>query len=128
MVKATSVGLGTKSMLADMNMAVSVHVLSDATAAIGIANRRGLGAVRRMAVHCLWVQERINNKDITLGNVWGTENPADLLTQHLDSKTLATHMSLFGMRVLSGRANEAPTLSALALRFPQRRQRASHSN
>ena len=57
-VKATSVGLGLKSMLADMNVDVKVHVLSDATAAIGIANRLGLGQVRHMAVHYLWVQER----------------------------------------------------------------------
>ena len=119
-VKATSIGLGLKSMLADMSLDCTVHVLSDATAAIGIANRRGLGQVRHMAVHYLWVQERVKNGDITLSKVWGKQNPADLLTKHLDFNTIQQYMSLFGLQFRAGRSHEAPTLASIALRFPGR--------
>ena len=77
-VKAASVALGMKSMYRDMGVTIDIHVHTDAEAAKGVATRTGLGGVRHMAVHYLWVQERVNNGDIVLRKVWGNDNPADL--------------------------------------------------
>ena len=50
---------------------------SDAEAAKGIASRTGLGTMRHLAVHYLWVQERVRAGEITLHRVRGVDNPAD---------------------------------------------------
>ena len=46
-VKATGEGLGFQSSLADFNLALPLEIHSDATAAIGMCKRQGLGRVRQ---------------------------------------------------------------------------------
>ena len=111
LVKASSVGLGIKSMQHDMGINVGIHVYTDAEAARGIATRRGLGRTRHIEVHYLWVQERVAAKDILLHRVIGKVNPADLCTKHLDRATMHKHMSRFIFCYLPGRAQECPELS-----------------
>ena len=108
-VKASSVGLGCKAMLHDMNTKTSIHVHTDAEAAKGIASRTGLGKTRHIAVHVLWVQERIRTGDIQLFKVKGSENPADLLTKHLPSTTLTTLMNLYGFECQGRRHTLTPS-------------------
>ena len=112
-VKGASVGLGLKSMFADINTQVEVEVLTDATAAKGVASRRGLGGTRHVEVHYLWVQEKVANEDIKLSKVWGRENPADMLTKHLDAQTMKRYMAALGLEAKEGRSAAAPTLSSL---------------
>ena len=64
-------GLGVQAMLRDMGFELKLEVLTDASAAKGIASRRGLGKTRHIQVHYLWVQERVGNGDIILKKVWG---------------------------------------------------------
>ena len=110
-VKASSVGLGIKAMLTDMGVNPTLEVLTDASAAKGIASRTGLGKTRHIEVHYLWVQERIANKDMKLSKVWGHDNPADLLTKHLDTASMRRHMQLIGMDYRSGRSKETPLVT-----------------
>ena len=49
--------LGLQSLARDMDWSLDIRVHSDATAAIGIAKRRGLGKVRHLHTSDLWVQE-----------------------------------------------------------------------
>ena len=105
-------------------------MLTDAPAASGIAKRKGLGGVRHIEVHDLWVQERIAKGHLKLFKVWRHENPADLLTKNLDAKTIQRYLQLFGIEVLEGRSAEAPELytlvlpSSASLRFGGPRPRA----
>ena len=110
-VKGGSVGLGVQAMLKDMGFNLSLEVLTDASAAKGIASRRGLGKTRHIQVHFLWIQERVGNGDIILKKVWGGENPADLLTKTLDSPTLNRCLRTFGIKYMDGRAESAPALA-----------------
>ena len=55
LVRGSSIGLGIRSMLRDMGVQSRVRVYTDASAARGIASRRGLGKVRHIEVHQLWV-------------------------------------------------------------------------
>ena len=112
-VKASSVGLGLKALFADLGIDIRVEILTDASAAKGIAGRRGLGKTRHIAVHYLWIQERVANGDIVVSKVWGGENPADTLTKYIDRKLLTKHMSTFGVEYLEGRAAGAPTVACL---------------
>ena len=82
-VKGTSEGLGIQAALADFGRKVLVEIKSDATAAIGICRRQGLGRIRHLATADLWVQQIVRHKKCTLSKHPGTDNPADMLTKHL---------------------------------------------
>ena len=64
--KAASQVTGMISMLADFNVTVSGKVLSDSSAAIGIASREGLGRTRHIRVQYLCLQERVGSKELKL--------------------------------------------------------------
>ena len=64
-------------------MDLGLCIKSDATAAIGISRRRGLGKVRHLATADLWVQDRVRKNDFRLEKILGAENPADMLTNVL---------------------------------------------
>ena len=55
-------GLGLQSLLRDAGWHLPLHVLSDATAAIGIARRKGLGKSRHLHCTDLWVQDQIRSQ------------------------------------------------------------------
>ena len=74
--------IGFQSMAKDMAMHKKLRVHSDATAAIGIARRRGLGKLRHLDVEDLWVQHKVRSKAIELLKVDGKENPADIFTKY----------------------------------------------
>ena len=112
LVKASSVGLGVVSMYRDMGVNVKLHVHTDAEAAKGIATRTGLGSMRHLAVHYLWVQERVRNGDIVLHKVRGDFNPADLLTKHLTRPTIEKYMSIIGLHYANGRSEVTPSLDS----------------
>ncbi len=63
-VKTASILLGFVSLAKDMGMEMSAVVHTDASAAIGMANRRGLGKTRHVDVAILWVQERLDGHSI----------------------------------------------------------------
>ena len=108
--KGASQGLGLQSLAADLGIDVGLQVMTDATAAIGIARRRGLGKVRHLATADLWIQDRIRKKDFSLNKVLGSENPSDMLTKHVDRGLLHKHMNKLGLHYESGRAQSAPSI------------------
>lgn len=55
----------------------------DATAAMGIASRRGLGKVKHIDTVFLWVQERIDNRKSNILKKHTSEMLADVLTKFL---------------------------------------------
>ena len=58
--------LGVQSLARDLGWTYEIRVHSDASAAIGIARRRGLGKVRHLDVTDLWIQEQIRAKKFRL--------------------------------------------------------------
>ena len=56
-VKATSEGLGIVSILKDFGVTMTGKVWADASAALGIIARKGLGKVRHLDTSYLWIQE-----------------------------------------------------------------------
>ena len=100
--------LGLQSLAKDMNWIMKVQVHSDATAAIGIAKRRGLGKVRHLHTADLWVQERVRNGDVTLLKVLGSDNPADIFTKYVDAATMNKALDFMNVHFMSGRPECAP--------------------
>ena len=50
--------LGIQSLMRDMSWHATIVIHSDATAAIGIARRKGLGKIRHLDVNDLWIQDK----------------------------------------------------------------------
>ena len=110
LVKGSSVALGLRSLLKDLGITREIIMHTDASAAIGIAMRRGVGKVRHIEVHQLWLQDRIGRGDIRVMKVEGSKNPADALTKHVEGYKLENHVKSTGMQVCSGRHEAAPML------------------
>ena len=101
-------------MATDLGDDPSVGIWSDASAAIAISQRSGLGKLRHIQTQYLWLQERVSAKDISLTNVLGTANPADMLTKHLARSDLDRHLTFSGLILCAGRADGSLQVSAVS--------------
>ena len=88
-------------------MDVGIVVRTDASAAKGIASRRGAGKIRHIEVAQLWVQEKVSNGEIKLIKVSTNENVADALTKHVTGEGIIKHIETAGMRIVAGRNSMA---------------------
>ena len=114
LVKAAGAGLGHQSLMLDLGVELPVVAWTDSSAALGIASRSGLGKLRHLETHTLWLQEKVRTKAITVKKVRGEVNPADLFTKHLPSREKVHQlMGLFGCEYREGRAAAAPLLRPL---------------
>ena len=107
-VTAASESIGLKSMLRDFGVEAEAFLNVDASAAIGIAERKGHGKVRHLDCQALWIQDAVRQRRIHLEKVLGTENPADLFTKHLDQKPMNKCLGKLGITLPEGRAKTAP--------------------
>ena len=101
-------GLGLQQVFKDLGFDYKLRVFSDATAAIGIARRRGMGNIRHLDCSDLWVQQKVRNKQVSLEKVLGVENPADAFTKYVNQEILNGSMAKIGMRRSKGRPSCAP--------------------
>ena len=93
-----------------------IKMRTDASAALAIASRRGLGKVRHIEVAQLWLQQHVSDKRIETTKIPGEENLADALTKHVPREKIDFHMSRTGQRFQSGRQEQAPDLTIAAIR------------
>ena len=106
-------GLGYQSLLRDLGIHVGLRVWTDSSAAIGICSRQGLGKLRHLDTHTLWVQQAVRSKRVDLRKVAGEVNPADLFTKHsLTRERLMSLAKLFELEYRGGRAASAPKTRA----------------
>ena len=89
-----------------------MRLRSDATAALGIARRLGIGKIRHLDTSLLWIQQTIKDGELVVDKVLGADNPADCLTKHVDRATMVKHLRAMGLEYEAGRADAAPELAA----------------
>ena len=116
LTKGAGQGLGMMTLMGDLGVPTSVTVHTDASAAIGIVRRAGLGKLRHLNVRYLWLQDQVKQEAIGLQKVAGADNPADLVTKHLNAEAMRKHMARLGVNTSGGRARSAPMLGALGRR------------
>ena len=109
--KAAAEGLGMQAVLADFGHTARLEIHSDATAAIGICKRNGLGRVRHLAVADLWVQQRVKLKQLMLFKLPGAENPSDILTKYRNLQDSFGLLKKLGISRKPGRPKAAPQRS-----------------
>ena len=110
LVKGASQAIGLRSVAADLGMVWEICLHSDATAAIGICRRKGLGKARHPATADLWIQDKLKANNFGPKKVIGADNPADLLTKYLDATTQNKHLDCLRLVNEEGRAKSAPSL------------------
>ncbi len=98
----------TRSLV--LTTALGSTVLTDSSAAEGIASRKGLGKVRHLEVNQLWLQDKVANKEIRIVKVPGTENVADALTKHIANAEIDWHLTNANQQIKEGRHELAPNV------------------
>ena len=108
-VRGAGVGLGYQSLLRDLGIDVGLRLWTDSSAAIGICSRQGLGKLRHLDTHTLWIQQAVRSKRVDLRKIAGEANPADLFTKHsLTRDRMMALSKLFEVEYRGGRAASAP--------------------
>ena len=111
LVTAASEGLGMRTMARDVGQGLVPHVNVDASAAVGIASRKGLGRVRHLDTQSLWVQDAVRQKKVELIKVRGTQHPADMMTKYLDCHVLHEMTVRLNLEAREGRPEIAPKMA-----------------
>jgi hypothetical protein len=108
-VKTASAGLGMIHLLKDMGMDMQepLDLKLDASAGIGIAQRRGAGRIRHIATPTLWLQKAVSDRKVKVSKLPGTENPADLGTKYLGRKVIERIWKQCGMYLATGSSKMA---------------------
>ena len=108
-VRGAGIGLGYQSILRDLGQELPICVWTDSSASIGICNRQGLGKLRHLDTHTLWIQQAVRSGRVDLRKIAGEVNPADLFTKHsLSRDRMVKLTSLFDCQFRGGRAESAP--------------------
>jgi hypothetical protein len=94
LVKACSVGIGIQGMFADFGINLNLSLLTDASAAKGIAMRIGLGKVRHLETSQLWLQSKVASGSVKVSKVDGKVNIADAMTKYLSGPDMSNHLSM----------------------------------
>ena len=114
-VRGAGIGLGYQSLLHDLGIQVPLRIWTDSSAAMGICGRQGLGKLRHLDTHTLWVQQAVRSRRFELKKIDGKVNPADLLTKHsLTRERLMALTKLFECDYRGGRAASAPETRSTA--------------
>ena len=115
--KAAAEAMGIQAVLADFGVPFKIEIHSDATAAIGICKRQGLGRVRDLATADLWIQLKVSSRELKLFKLPGKDNPCDLMTKQPTAPEASRFMSMLGIRRLDGRPALAPSSRPSKLEF-----------
>ena len=112
-VKTTAEAWGIRSMWSDLGIQVRVSVQVDASAALGIIERKGLGKVRHIETSHLGIQETAARRQVKFGQVKGQKNLADLMAKELATAGIRKHIASIGGEFLTSRADLAAELDVL---------------
>ena len=74
--RAFTEAIGLRSLTSDFGIDIRARIHVDASAALGILERRGVGRVRPFDVGTLWLQDKQLRRVLKVVKVLGTANPA----------------------------------------------------
>ena len=114
-VKASSEILGLMSTIREMNKNHTSAMFSDASAALGIIQRQGLGKLRHIDCSYLFVQNLNAERVIRFAKVAGTDNPADLCTKGLGGESIRRCTENANSMFSEGRPLMCPQILSLSV-------------
>ena len=98
-------------MYRDFGVTVGINAYVDASAAVGIACRRGLGKVRHIELDQLWLQDQVARGRVRVFKVPGEENVADSVTKHSTIERIGLTMRRASSEAREGRHELMPELA-----------------
>jgi hypothetical protein len=113
LVRCACEAIGLAGLLRELGMTLSIELWTDATAAKSIATRVGIGGgrIKHMDTKYLWLQQKVQLKEIQVHKIKGMVNSADLMTKGLDQVTMLRHCAGLCIYLMGGRHAKAPQLS-----------------
>ena len=120
-VKAAMEGLGMITMAASFGDKCTVRLHVDASAALGVIQRKGVGKIRHLHTGALWLQEQQVRNVVAFQKINGTMNPADLFTKHLSREAMEKYTTMLGANKTEGRSDKAAQLHVLQRKVRQLR-------
>ena len=114
LVKGAAQTLGLMALARDLGVSLEATVNTDASAALGIIQRQGLGKLRHVSTQFLWVQEKVRANEFDIAKIAGQDNPADIQTKNVAAELIQRHTGALGVWIGRGRAQTAPQLSSIA--------------
>ena len=85
--------MGIQNVAKDLGIEIGIEMHVDASAAIGMMKRQGLGKLRHIEVRELWLQDAIKRKSISVHKIGTHENTADIGTKPLKREEIDKHMA-----------------------------------
>ena len=90
--KGAQEGLAAKSLSEEVGTPLALKLRTDASAAVGILSRQGVGRVKHLQVRQLWMQERVHEGDLKLIKIPRAVNYSDVMTHHSTEREGEEHM------------------------------------
>ena len=84
MCAASPEAIGLMAMTICYDAVLQPWLYVDSSAAIGVAQRMGLGKSRHLDTQSIWLQKAVRKRKIGLEKAPGTENLADVMTKFTD--------------------------------------------
>ena len=106
-VRSVSALLCFQALASDLGRKLAARLALDATAAQGIAARRGVGKIRHLEIQILWLQRHVTNERLSVEKILGELSPADLGTKHVERATLMRLLEIIAFSPRAGRSKIA---------------------
>ena len=118
-VRGATQALGIVAMLKDMGIEAAadiavkpgIELCVDASAAVGMASRRGLGKQRHIELNELWLQDMVARGRVAIRKVDGKANFSDSLTKFCTADRIIQTIRCTGHYPATGRHELMPKLS-----------------
>ncbi len=105
--RGTQEGMGINTILGELGKQVKFKLLCDASAAIAIMQRQGIGKMKHVSVQWLWIQQVARREMIKIDKVSTKLNPSDAMTKYITKMDMARHVTTMGYEFRDGRASIA---------------------
>ena len=99
-LRAATEALGIQALMVDLGSKPQVHLHLDASAALSLLDRRGLGKAKHIEMQHLWLQEAVKAGRVQTHKVASEINPADLLTKPLPGDKVEELLNLMQFKYL----------------------------
>ena len=106
-LKAAQESIGIISLAEDFNKTMTARLQVDASAALGVAQRMGIGKIRHLQTGALWLQQQQLRNIVQLSKIPGADNTSDLMTKNVAREVLERHVTSMSGRFAVGRAGNA---------------------
>ena len=113
LVRASAECLGLMSVYGDLGTQVGGQVLGDASAALAVIARRGVGRIRHLDTNLLWVQEKSASGQIKYTKVDGKLNGSDLFTKALSWHDIERHVEAMGNEFVESKGKDGFNINML---------------